>query len=443
MASPPCQHRGADPLGAGIHRGETWHPSRRPHSARVVSTRAEERLFAGHTGRMLGSLALAWATLQTGRFLLSPLLPAIIDALAITKVTAGLALGAFQLVYAATQYPSGRWSDALTRASLVLPGLVVLVVAFLLLSVAGTYAVFVTATVLLGVGKGLFAIPSRALLSDLFVERRGQAFGLYTAGTDVGGLLSAGIAFLVVGGGAALIAGTPAAEPIASATWRTPFLPVAVVLAATTALYTLWKRESLERGRTSVGLWATVRRLARTREQRETLVAFGLFYFMVGAWINFLPTYLVEAKGLAAPLPQLLFAVVFAVGMGTKPVAGAASDRFPRRLVAVAGLALAVLALVAVSLAKSVTGLVIAIGLFALGYKAQFPVVDAILLDAAPDANVGGDLGAARALFLGVGALGPVYMGAVATAAGYGVALAGLVGCLVVAAGVLVAGLRR
>jgi MFS family permease len=409
----------------------------------VVTTRHDERLFAGHTGRMLGSLALAWATLQTGRFLLSPLLPAIIDSLAITKVTAGLALGAFQLVYAATQYPSGRFSDALTRASLVLPGLAVLVVAFLLLSAAGTYAVFVAATVLLGVGKGLFAIPSRALVSDLFVERRGQAFGLYTAGTDVGGALSAGIAFLVVGGGAVALAGTPVAGLLAGAAWRTPFLPVAAVLAAVAALYALWNREPLERGRTSVGLVATVRRLATTREQRETLVAFSLFYFMVGAWINFLPTYLAEAKGLAAPFPQLLFAVVFLVGMGTKPAAGAASDRFPRRLVAVAGLGLAVVALVAVTFAGSVAGLAVAIGLFALGYKAQFPVVDAVLLDAAPDENVGGDLGAARALFLGVGALGPVYMGAVATAAGYGVALVGLVGCLVAAAGILVVGLRR
>jgi MFS family permease len=317
------------------------------------------------------------------------------------------------------------------------------VVAFLLLSAAGTYAVFVAATVLLGVGKGLFAIPSRALVSDLFVERRGQAFGLYTAGTDVGGALSAGIAFLVVGGGAVALAGTPVAGLLAGAAWRTPFLPVAAVLAAVAALYALWNREPLERGRTSVGLVATVRRLATTREQRETLVAFSLFYFMVGAWINFLPTYLAEAKGLAAPFPQLLFAVVFLVGMGTKPAAGAASDRFPRRLVAVAGLGLAVVALVAVTFAGSVAGLAVAIGLFALGYKAQFPVVDAVLLDAAPDENVGGDLGAARALFLGVGALGPVYMGAVATAAGYGVALAGLVGCLVAAAGILVVGLRR
>jgi hypothetical protein len=73
----------------------------------------------------------------------------------------------------------------------------------------------------------------------------------------------------------------------------------------------------------------------------------------------------------------------------------------------------------------------------ALGYKTQFPIVDAILLEAAPDENMGGDLGAARALFLGVGSLGPAYVGIAASLAGYEVAFAGLAACLLVAAGII------
>jgi predicted MFS family arabinose efflux permease len=393
--------------------------------------------------RMLVSLAVAWAVLQTGRFLLSPLLPEIIASLDITKATAGVALGAFQAVYAVTQYPSGRFSDALTRAALLLPAFAVLVVAFVAIAAASTYAIFVVGAVLLGVGKGLYAIPSRALLSDLFVARRGRALGIYTAGTDVGGIGAAVIAFLVVGGGAALVPYAPLAAALTTAGWRAPFVPVAVALGLVGVLYAAWNRDSLRLGRTDVAFVATVRRLATTREQRETLAAYALFYFMVGAWINFLPTYLVEAKGLASPLPELLFAVVFVVGVGAKPVSGTLSDRLPRRVIAVVGLLLAVVSLVAVSVLESLVALTAAIALFALGYKTQFPIVDAILLDAAPDANAGGDLGAARALFLGVGALGPVYMGVVSTAIGYPTAFAGLVGCLLVAAGILAVGARR
>jgi predicted MFS family arabinose efflux permease len=233
------------------------------------------------------------------------------------------------------------------------------------------------------------------------------------------------------------------ADALEVAGWRAPFVPVAVTLGLVGLLYGVWNRDSLRLGRTDVAFVATVRRLATTREQRETLAAYALFYFMVGAWINFLPTYLVEAKGLASPLPEVLFAVVFVVGVGAKPVAGTLSDRLPRRVIAVVGLLLAVGSLVAVVALESLVALTAAIALFALGYKTQFPIVDAILLDAAPDANAGGDLGAARALFLGVGALGPVYMGVVSTAFGYPLAFAGLVGCLLVAAGILAVGARR
>jgi MFS family permease len=96
-----------------------------------------------------------------------------------------------------------------------------------------------------------------------------------------------------------------------------------------------------------------------------------------------------------------------------------------------------------VEVAGSLLAVIAAIAVFAVGYKAQFPIADAILLDAAPDANVGGDLGAARAIFLGIGALGPVYLGVVATTLSYRVAFAGLVACLLAAAGLLARGALR
>lgn len=400
----------------------------------------DERLFAGYGGRMLVSLAVAWATLQFGRFLLSPLLPAIIDDLGITKVAAGVALGAFQGIYALTQFPSGRLSDRFTRASLIVPGLGTLAVGFLVLSVTVSYPLFLLAAVVVGVGKGLFAVPSRALLSDLFVARRGRALGLYSAGTDVGGILASAVGVLVTGGAAAWL---PQAVTTGALDWRAPFAPVAVLLALIGVVYVVWNRDAYELGRTEIGLVATVRRLATTRAQREALVAFALFYFVIGAWVNFLPTYLTESKGFSESLAAGLFAVVFLVGIWAKPLAGAVSDRVPRRLVAVVTLLFAGGALVVVEAVGGLLPVVAAIAVFAVGYKAQFPIADAILLDAAPDENVGGDLGAARALFLGVGALGPVYLGVVATAVSYRVAFAGLVACLLASAGLLARGALR
>jgi len=79
----------------------------------------------------------------------------------------------------------------------------------------------------------------------------------------------------------------------------------------------------------------------------------------------------------------------------------------------------------------------VAIGVFALGYKTGFPLADAIILDGAPADGTGADLGAARALFLIANAIGPAYVGIVATYASYDLAFAGFVVCLVAAAALL------
>ncbi|WP_089700278.1 MFS transporter [Halogranum gelatinilyticum] len=372
---------------------------------------------------MLATVSLAWAVLQLGRFLLSPLLPTIIDDLGITNATAGIALAVFQGIYAITQYPGGEYSDRWTRATLIVPGLVVLVLGFATFGLAGGLAGFVLAAAVTGLGKGLFAIPSRALLSDLYVERRGRAMGLYAAGTDLGGLLASGVAILA----------------LTYATWRAPFLPVAAVLGVLTLLFVLWSREEYTVGSPSLDATGTIRRLVASPEQRRTLVAFALFYFMVGGFINFFPTYLIEAKAFSEQLASAAFAIVFVVGLAIKPIAGAVSDRFRRESIAVVGLLVAAVALGVLSLVGGESRLLIygCIVVLALGYKMEFPLADTIIVDNAPDGDMGADLGAARALFLGANALGPAYVGIVATYADYVTAFAGLAVCLLVAAGLL------
>lgn len=371
-------------------------------------------------------LFLGWSTLQCGRFLLPPLLPRITETLGFSPGGIGLALTVFGLIYALVQYPSGFYSDALSRATLLVPGFVVLIASFVVIGFAVTAAIFVVGLVLLGIGKGLFASPSRALVGELFTSRRGRALGMYSAGTDLGGLAAAGLAVLV----------------LATATWRWAFVPVVAILALVTLLFVVWNREGYELARIDLTPGETMGRIVGTSAQRDLVVAFAIFYFFVGGLTNFFPTLLVDA-GFSESLAGASFALLFGVGLVTKPTAGDISDRFPRLLVSAVGLVVSIVGLAVIMVAPSIAVVALGTILVAMGYKTQFPIADTVVMEAAPDANVGGDLGAARAIFLAANAIGPGFVGIVAELASFDVAFWCLAASLLVSVGLLTRQYRR
>ena len=376
---------------------------------------------------MLLVLVLGWAGLQVARFLLPPLLPRITGTLGFSPGGIGLALTAFGLVYAAVQYPSGTYSDVLSRATLLVPGFFVLLAGIAVITVAVVPWVFVAGLVVFGVGKGLFASPSRALVSDLFEDRRGRALGVYSAGTDLGALAASGLAVVTLAVGVG---------------WRVAFVPVVLALGLVGLLFVVWNREPYELRRVELSPRETAGRIAATRNQRELVAVYALFYFVVGGLTNFFPTLLVEA-GFSEAAAGGSFALLFAVGLVAKPTAGELSDRFPRLAVGSVALALAATGLGLVLLAPSLPAVVVGTVLVAAGYKTQFPIADAAVMEAAPKESVGADIGAARAVFLGASALGPGVVGVVAELSSFASAFWLLVVGFLLAAAVLARQYRR
>ncbi|ESP87467.1 MFS transporter [Candidatus Halobonum tyrrellensis] len=385
-----------------------------------------ERLVTGYSGRLLLAVSLGWTSIQGGRLLLSPLLPAISTDLGLSSTRAGVAITVVWGLYALLQYPSGRLSDRLSRTTLLVGGLCLACVGFLALAAATTYPALLAGAAVVGLGAGLYPTPARGLVSDLFVERRGQAFGIHTASGDLGGVVAAGLATLV----------------LAVATWRAGFPLVVAVLAGVALALHVWSREGYVLERVGLAVGETGRRLFAEPRLRWLLVAYSLYAFSWQSAVSFLPTYLQAGKSFSPALANAGFGALFVVGAVVKPLAGAVGDRFRRDLVAPAALALAAVALAGVVVASTPALVVVGVACFAAGLMAYPPVMQAYLMDSFPTDSMGGDLGAMRTFYIGLGALGPTYVGAVADAFDYRVAFAGLVGCLFVSTGLVLVGGR-
>ena len=386
-----------------------------------TETGRKERLLTGYTGRLLIAVSVGWALIQAGRLVVSPLLPAISADLGISSTQAGFAITTIWGIYALLQYPSGRLSDQLSRTTLLVGGLLLVSAGFLALGGAPTYLTFLAGAVVVGLGAGLYPTPARGLVSDLFVERRGQAFGLHTASGDVGGILAAGLGTVV----------------LAVAVWRGAFLPVVVVLLAVALSLHLWSREGYELERVDLAVVATGKRLFAVPQLRWLLLAYALYAFTWQSAVGFLPTYLLS-KGLPPAIANAGFAALFVVGAVVKPLAGGLGDKVPRGLLAPGVLALAAAAL-AVVVTASTTVLVLAgVAVFSGGLMAYPPVMQAHLMDSFPSDSMGGDLGAMRSFYIGIGSLGSTYVGAMGQYLSYDLAFAGLVGCLLLSSTLIV-----
>ncbi|MFD1526943.1 MFS transporter [Halolamina salina] len=381
----------------------------------------EEHLFRGYSGRLLLVVSLGWALLQAGRLSISPLLTNIAGDLQVSSGAAGFAVTVVWGTYAILQYPSGRLSDQLSRTTLLVAGLSLAAVGFLTLSAAPTYLAFLFGAVVIGVGVGLYPTPARGLVSDLFVVKRGRAFGLHTASGDVGGILAAGIGTVV----------------IAVATWRAAFAPVAVALLLIALLLHVWSDEGYELASIDLAVGDTFRRILGVPRLRWLLVAYALYAFTWQAATSFLPTYL-RAKELSPVVANASFALLFLVGAAVKPLAGGLGDRVPRGLLAPAVLVVAAGSLLVLVSASTSAVALAAVAAFAAGLLAYPPVMQAYLMDSFPGDSMGGDLGAMRSVYIGIGSLGATYVGVVGQYVDYDTAFVGLVGCLLLSSAVIV-----
>lgn len=374
----------------------------------------EHPLWRGYDGRLLIAISLGWFAVRLGREAIPPLLPAIIDAIEITPADAGFGLTVMWLVYSLAQYPGGRLSDGLSRKTVLVASLGTLVVGFLVLGVVTAYAGLLAGFSLVGIGAGLYFAPSRAVLADLYTSRRGRAFGIMSAAGSIGASAAAGVAIV------ALTVGR----------WQSAFLPVLAVFVAVLVALHRWQRGGYVLAPVSLDVRPTASRLVRIPQIRWILVAYTLVSFSWQGFLGFLPTLLQVEKGFSPVLAGTTYALVFVVAIVIGPVSGWLGDVVSRVVVAIVGVAIAVLGIV--SLLASAQPLVIGLGvvLFAVGLRAYPPVMQAHLMGLFPDESMAGDFGGIKTVWTGFGSLSPTYVGVVAASSSYHAAFGGFIACL-------------
>jgi predicted MFS family arabinose efflux permease len=373
---------------------------------------------------MLALLSLGLAVARVGRRALPPLLPTIIADLSITPFQAGVALSISSGAFALLQFPSGRLSDQLNRKTVLLTSFLILILGYLLLSISMTYILLLVGAAVIGIGEGLYGGADRGLLSDLFVEKRGIAFGIHTTFSDIGGIVAAGLA----------------AAALAIGIWRLTFLPAVAGLVILSFLLYWIGQEPMFIERPALELRDTVNRLFGRSRFRLLLVAYSLFSLTSQGFIGFLPTLLQTDHGFSPELASLAFAGMFATGIVARPVAGRLSDFRHRLVIAGAGLLIGALGIFVLISAKSTTVAAIGIVIFAAGQKAFPPSMQAFLMDAFPNSSMAGDLGATRTVYIAIGSLGPAYVGYVGSRLSYTVAFTGFIAAFLIG-GLIILGL--
>jgi len=381
----------------------------------------ERPVWAGTDGRVLIAVSAGWLAVRLGREAIPPLVPTIIDEVAISPESAGFGLTVMWFVYATCQYPGGRFSDALSRKTVLTASLATLVVGFLVLGVVSTYAGLLAGFVLVGLGGGLYFVPSRALLTDTFGDRRGQVFGIQSASGSVGAMAAAGVAVAAISVGV----------------WQLSFLPVVVVLVAVLGGLLYWYDGPFVIGRASLGLGGTGRRILAVPRARSLLAAYICVSFVWQGFLGFLPTFLQAEKGFDPAVAGAAFASVFLVAVVVGPVAGRLGDTVSRVFVGLGGVGLAIAGLLVLVTAGSTLVAVLGVVVVAVGLRSYPPVMQAHLIGLFPDDSMAGDLGAMKMIWTGVGSFAPTYVGVVAARSSYGLAFTGFVACLVVSLVVL------
>ena len=351
-----------------------------------------------------------------GASLVYPVLPVIVQSLAVPEAQIGLVFTAFTLPAVFLAPVTGALTDLRGRRLVLVSGLLTYGVAGLAIALVDTLPALLALRVVQGVGYGAVMPLVTVLIGDAFPDARQQ-----TTAQGVKVVLDR-VTLLVL----------PAAAGVLGAiAWQWPFVLYGVAIPMALAAVR-WLPEPAMEPRSHAPSY--LREVARAAVRVRSLVIFSmssLRFFIEVSFFIYVPLYALNVLDVPVVRGGLLFSV-FAVGsIATAGAVGPLAARFARMPLVAGAFVAQAAALLGASVAPNVWVLGLAMLVFGLANGVISPVQKSLLTQAVPAELRGGYVSADRFAQNGAKSIAPLVAGLVVALAGIPVmfqAMAGVAG---------------
>ena len=353
-------------------------------------------------GKVFVAVSAGWFLSIGVRMTYPVLLPYLRADYDLSLTMAGFLLTVLWIVYAIGQIPGGVLADRFGEGVTMAASMAIAAGTLALIVIADSLLALFVGTALLGGAIALFGVVRLTSLADTYPKRVGTVHGFLGAVGDVGNTVL-----------------PPLAGIIAAATvWQLGFgvlVPLFVLVAV--ALWSFVPTRTSPPANSSGSF--TVENVRRVySEVRQPALVFGTVIMVLGlaisqAFVGFYPTYLIEIKGMSAPVASGLFALFFALGVVIRPLAGNSYDRIGIRRLLFFIVGVSTTGFVLLPLVEGLPALVAVTVVIAVMTGRGTITMAYMTVSLSPDVQNTG-LGILRTFFFLSGAVSPVVFGAIA-----------------------------
>lgn len=354
------------------------------------------------SGWVLLAVSFGWFLTLGVRIVYPALLPQVTAEFGVGNATAGLFVGALWTTYALLQFPGGALADAVGERVVLAGSVLLSTVAVGAIVLSTGVAAFVAATVALGLSTGLYGTTRITVVSATYDRMEATAIGVSQAAGNVGNVVLTAVAGAVA----------------AWLGWRWGFgylVPLFVLCGVGLWLVVPRRASPATDGES---FRATMRRVLAAVRRPRVLAVFALLALnmvLYQSLTGFLPTYLVEQKGLAPGTAATLYSAFFAAAIAVQFLSGAVADRRGNRVAIAVFVGASVPVFVLLTVVEGVVSVAAAVVLLSL-LLGGMPPINTAGVGALPDEIQGSGFGLLRTGYIAVGAAGPPVVGALADA---------------------------